>query len=279
MKPRFKRIYIEITDYCNLNCSFCSNERRNNSQLSIEQFNHIIKEVSPYTNEIYLHVLGEPLMHPHLNQFLELAKNKGLNINVTTNGTLLSHLDDFYKMPFDKMNISLHSSYQLTNMDRITYLKSILTFIEQRHLLFPKTVFNLRLWANSNEDIKNHNNAITTYLSSYFQQKIVERKQRLKEYVILTYDEEFTWPNLKNEYHTSHGTCLGGRTHIAILVNGDVVLCCLDASGATKLGNIFINSLADILNSEKFKKIIEGFQCNVLVNELCQHCTYHERKK
>ena len=58
---RFKRIYIEITNQCNLKCSFCIQNQRKSKYLSINDFSYILDELRPFTDYIYLHVLGEPL--------------------------------------------------------------------------------------------------------------------------------------------------------------------------------------------------------------------------
>ena len=89
MKKMFKRIYIEILNYCNLNCPFCNKTTKDKKYISRDEFNHILKEIVPYTDYIYLHVQGEPLLHKDLINFLIDAKEMGLNINLTTNGTLL----------------------------------------------------------------------------------------------------------------------------------------------------------------------------------------------
>ena len=57
--------------------------------MTVEEFTLIVEKIRPFTNYIYLHVLGEPLLHPQLNEILAVAENSGLNINITTNGSLL----------------------------------------------------------------------------------------------------------------------------------------------------------------------------------------------
>ena len=53
---KFKRIYIEITNICNLKCSFCSNSKRNKKEMSIDEFELVMSKITMYTDYIYLHM-------------------------------------------------------------------------------------------------------------------------------------------------------------------------------------------------------------------------------
>jgi len=64
----FKKVYIEITSVCNLACSFCPPTARAKGLIKVEQFNKILDEIRPHTKYIYLHVKGEPLLHPRIDQ-------------------------------------------------------------------------------------------------------------------------------------------------------------------------------------------------------------------
>ena len=103
---RFKKIYIEITNACNLNCSFCIKNKRKINYITLENYKFIINKIKPYTKEIYLHILGEPLLHPNINEFIEYAQNQDLLVNITTNGYLITNLNT---NKIHRLNISLHS--------------------------------------------------------------------------------------------------------------------------------------------------------------------------
>ena len=79
---------------------------------------------------------------------------------------------------------------------------------------------------------------------------------------------------MKKREEYRHGYCYGLKDQLAILVDGTVVPCCLDDEGSMKLGNIFEQSLDDIINGERARRIIEGFQKRIAVEELCQKCSY-----
>jgi len=63
----FKKIYLEVTNNCNLDCSFCIGNKRNKKFISKEEFKIILDKVEGYTNYLYFHVMGEPLLHPDIN--------------------------------------------------------------------------------------------------------------------------------------------------------------------------------------------------------------------
>lgn len=68
----FKKIYIEITDICNLKCKFCPDTNRNKEIMSVKKFEEIIKKIHNYTKLVCLHVKGEPLLYNQLEDILKI---------------------------------------------------------------------------------------------------------------------------------------------------------------------------------------------------------------
>ena len=64
----FKKIYIEITNNCNLNCSFCIGNKRDKKFIAVEQFKVLLDKLDGFTKYLYFHVMGEPLLHPYINE-------------------------------------------------------------------------------------------------------------------------------------------------------------------------------------------------------------------
>lgn len=270
-----KRIYLEVSDYCNLSCSFCTSPRKNKTMMSLDDFKLIVDKIKGHASELYLHVLGEPLIHPNILDMIEYAK-KYFKVQITTNGRLINKLEaGLINSGFSKMNISLNSALSLDNDELINYLNSIASFIDKVHKVSEEVSFNLRLWAYDSNDEKTK--IIEHYLEQIYNVRLNGKENvRLRPRVILTYEREFEWPSLANPYYGDTGRCLGLKTHISILANGDVGVCCLDSLCDSKLGNIYNEELEDILSSKKVTSIIKGFNDNKLVLDICKHCSYHD---
>lgn len=268
-KKKFKKIYIEITNKCTLKCSFCSKLNRELRTMSLDEFKHIISEVKNYTDYIYLHVKGEPLIHPELEEILNIAYNNGILVNITTNGTNIIRCLELLRKQnaIRQVNVSLHALEVVNKKEE--YLDGVIELIKFVRET-KKFYLSLRIWI----DNKNVNEYIKTYLCDKL---MVENIDELGDNIYWSFDEEFDWPNINDDFFCDKGSCLGTKTHIAILANGDVVPCCLDGDGIIKLGNVFEESLESIFNGKRFLSIQNGFNNNKLVEELCQKCKYRRK--
>lgn len=99
----FQRAYLEITNVCNLACAFCPGTAREKRFMAPEDFSLLAKKLRPYTEYLYLHVMGEPLLHPQLAEILRTCTELGYRVCLTTNGTLLPE-----KLPLLRDCPSLH---------------------------------------------------------------------------------------------------------------------------------------------------------------------------
>lgn len=285
---KFKKIYVEITNICNLNCSFCSDSGRRPAFIDAEAFSTILDQIKPYTQYIYLHVKGEPLLHPDFGKLLDISYNKGFKVNITTNGTLLKKLTPslFNSKAVRQINISLHSfSEQSNNKTKSDYLKTIALFVKEA-LAKSNIYISLRLWnlqadgnnkENDNEFIIN---TIQDELDIQFPSLEIARNGesiKIADNLFLHFEYEFTWPNINASISNVKGFCLGLRNQIAILTDGTVVPCCLDSEGVIDLGNIHKVPFSKILISKRYTAIYNGFSANVAVEDLCQKCCFKER--
>lgn len=277
---KLKRIYVEITNTCNLSCSFCHETCRDKKFITVSQFEDVLKKIKPHTNYINLHVLGEPLLHPQIDLILNLCEKYDINARITTNASLIKFA--FTKLvnkpKLRQINYSLHSiSEQNKNYKEV--LDPILAFIKQSdsHLIHC-----MRFW-NADSKSKFLNEQIFRYLISYFKLDIVDfnienhNNLKLQNNVYLQIDKQFTWPDLNNDFIKSNGRCLALKNNVGILVDGSVVPCCLDAEGAITLGNIYTSNLEEILTTPRALEMKQGFQNHVLTEKLCQTCGFINR--
>lgn len=279
----FKRVYIEITNRCNLNCSFCRPHQRKLEEMSTEQFAFILKQLRGLTQHLYLHVKGEPLLHSQLDKLLALCQEYGFAVNLTTNGTLLmSRQELLLQSPaLRQVNISVHSFPEQAPAQQEEYLNDILNFAE---LAASKVYVNLRFWNRQDNQPSPETAELLTTIIQHFSkeeialEQIIQRRQvTLAKNIFLSFDDEFEWPALSNPYYGTDGTCYGLRQQLAILVDGTVVPCCLDGEGEAALGNIFITPLTDLLQTSVVQEAITGFQQYKRCLPLCQHCSYQQR--
>jgi len=287
---KYKKIYLEITNVCNLKCNFCPETKRIAEFMSEATFRQILDQIKPFTDYIYLHVKGEPLLHPSLGSFLDISAEKGFKVNITTNGTLIDKVSDTLigKSALRQINFSLHSfDGNQSAISKDEYIDSILTF-SKRAVAESNIIISLRLWNLDEglltEDQRQRNLAIIQKLEEAFalpykiQGNLSEAKAlKIGDQLYLNQEYEFKWPDLKEQEDFNPGTCFGLRNQIAILVNGTVVPCCLDGEGIIDLGNIEDCKFADIINDKRAEQIRSGFCNQKIVEELCRKCGYRKR--
>ena len=287
---KYKKVYLEITNVCNLKCDFCPETKRKAQFMSEATFKHILDEIKPFTDYIYLHVKGEPLLHPNLESLLDISYEKGFKVNITTNGTLIDKVADtlITKPAVRQVNFSLHSFDGNQNeLSKDEYMDSILTF-SNKAIVKASIIISLRLWnldeALLTEDQRKRNLDSIHKIEENFElpykiQSNLSANKALKigNRVYLNQDYEFKWPDLKEEEDFNKGTCFGLRNQVAILVDGTVVPCCLDGEGIINLGNIHENKFSDIVNGKRVESIRLGFCNNNVVEELCRKCGYRKR--
>lgn len=261
-----KKIYIEITNICNLSCSFCPKNKREKRFMKVSEFEVILEKIKDYTKYINLYVMGEPLMHPNLKDILDCAHEHGFQVNLTTNGRLLEGQFEtiFESKAIRQVNISLHS------FEKLEEQKKIVDLIDKMN---KDQYISLRLWTS------NENKEIIHYIEATYQIKVEKQNQKIKENLYLNQDMTFEWPTMDRDIISEVGTCYGLRDHIGILVDGTVIPCCLDYEAYNKLGNIFEEDLDSILQKEKSVAMKKGFEEGKLVNELCKRCGFVTRFK
>jgi len=288
--PKYKKIYMEITSACNLSCSFCPETKRPKSFLSVEEFERRLQEIRPYTDYIYLHVKGEPLLHPALEKLLDLCMENKIQVNLTTNGTLLSkHREMLLKKPaLRQVNFSLHSlDGNEEERDKGSYMRTILDFAKEASQK-GRPIVSLRFWNIDPSDLLSldarKNRALLEMIEEEFQLEhpILEKVQpgrglKLAEGIYINQDHEFQWPALTEEEDDGKGFCYGLKDQVGILTDGTVVPCCLDGEGIINLGNIKEQSFSSILTSERAVNLAEGFTRRTAVEELCRKCGYRKR--
>jgi radical SAM protein with 4Fe4S-binding SPASM domain len=288
-----KRAYIEISNACNLACSFCPSPTITGKRqwMSMELFEATLQQLEGLVEEVYLHVLGEPLLHPLLESFITACEQHKLKVNLTTNGLLIDQYAAFLlnSPVVRQINFSIHSLFEIAKPQADQALDSILRFSKQCLKLRPDLYINLRLW---NEDAERAPALHAWNLEMW--QRISQtlgdasstpppfdpRKKRNKiaGRISINMDSLFEWPADTNaDDSRERGTCQALKTHCAILADGRVVACCLDYQGDLELGHVLNGGIAEALNSERARTMRHGFNQRQLVEPFCKSCTFCQR--
>lgn len=274
---RFAKIYLEISNLCNLSCAFCPGTRRPKKAMSEEAFAMLLPRLRPYTEYLYFHLMGEPLLHPLLECFLELAGKHNFKVILTTNGTLLQKQQKVLlnSPALHKINISLHA-FEANDLSIpfSEYLDSCFRFGKAAE---GKKLVAFRLWNQGGQDEKN--GEILDALHQFFPGDWTRERRgiRIGERIYLEHGDRFDWPDLSATDSGETVFCYGLRDQIGVLCDGTVVPCCLDHEGDIALGNLYTQTLEEILDTPRAKAIYEGFSHRKATEELCRRCGYARR--
>lgn len=274
---RFQKVYLEISNVCNLSCQFCPGTKRKPMVMTEAELQVLLQKLRPWTDYLYFHLMGEPLCHPLLDSFLQSAHQHGFKVILTTNGTLLKKQQDLLLSAegLHKINISLHA-FEANDLaiPFETYLQDCFSFAKEAE---GKKLVVFRLWNHGGADARNQE--ILSVLKTYFPQDWVTERRgiRVGQRIYLEYGDKFDWPDLKAQDQGEQVFCYGLRDQIGVLADGTVVPCCLDHDGDLALGNLLDTDLEEILESPRARAIYHGFQTRHAAEELCRKCGYARR--
>ena len=272
----YSKVYVEITNVCNMNCSFCHGHHRSPRQMSEKEFALILDKLTPYTQYIYYHLMGEPLTHPLLPQFIKMAGARGYKSIITTNGTLLHKCGDaLISAGLHKVNLSVHSFEGDEGEAFDNYLRQLAQFADAASRAGVIVVF--RLWNKGFDHGKN--SRVLQLLQELLPGDWAEntRGLRIRDKLFVELGNRFEWPDSKAEIKGDKFYCYALKDQFGILCDGTVVPCCLDSDGVIALGNIFEQDFAEILKSPRAKAMVEGFKCRRASEDLCRRCGYAQR--
>ena len=263
----YKKIYIEITNDCNLSCLFCIKNKRKKKYITLDEFKIILDKIENYTKYIYLHILGEPLIHPLINEFINYASNR-FKVNITTNGYKINNIIN--NKNIRQLNISLQSYNEIYGISLKEYMDNIFNAVD---VLKEYTYISYRIWVKNK-----YTSDIISMINNKYNINLdidsIKNNTTISNNIFISVNEEFIWPDLNNNYYSEKGKCYALRDHIGILVDGSIVPCCLDSKGDIILGNIYKDNLDDIIKNDRYNNMLNGFMNNIKVEELCKKCNF-----
>ena len=275
------KAYLEISNICNLHCSFCHGTSRARRMLTDAEFEQLTDALVGEVKFLYFHLLGEPLLHPSVPKFVRRAWEKGFYPILTTTGSLLAKCGQtvLENLPY-KISISLHAPAANAAFADPAYFDTCIDFAKRAAEKGCITV--LRLW-NIGGEGEGENEGILQKLHAAFPGEWPpshrESVRLSRDRVFLEWGERFDWPDPKAPEAPPDAEifCHALRDHVGILCDGTVVPCCLDADGVMALGNLFTQPLRDIVGTDRAKAIYDGFTAHRAAENLCRRCGYARR--
>lgn len=277
---KFKRIYIELSDICGLKCNFCPSKKGVRGVMSFEKFSLLLPQIRHKAKLFSFHILGDPLWIENLKDYINLAKENDMKLEITTSGFYLSPKNRALLLEsknIRQINISLMAFLSQKRVNLEEYFEPIFELCKKHLEQKCKSFINLRLWnLSSNSNPPKENFEIYELLEKHFGSKIdINLKQnRLQRHILLHQAKIFEWVSLEDDFLQNTGTCHALKEQIGILSNGSVVPCCFDTKADIFLGNVFEQNFNEILNSKRLREMKEGFRQNKRIEALCQRCKF-----
>ncbi len=280
---RFHKIYIEISDICNLKCTFCPPKKGKRGVMPVYVFESIATQVTKYTNLVSLHVLGDPLCLYNIEQYINIANNINLKLDIVSSGIFLhdKQFDILCSNNIHQVSFSLDAFYDNEkynssfNKSEDDYINTIIRFYLYAKKYSPNLYINLRLFNNYDYSI------FLDKFKEYVPQP-TKRRIRLDKNFFLRFHTPFKWhsKNIKStnqiqiQKNINKPYCLGGIKQLAILANGIVVPCCIDVYNIIKLGDLTLQSFDEILESKEFISFCNSQYSYSNLPPICKICTF-----
>ena len=273
MQKTFRRVFIEITNICNLKCGFCAAISRPAAYMTLEMFETVASQVKPFAKVVSLHLMGEPFMHPRLPEILRVCSRLGLRVNLVTNGTLLDKFGPavFGEKCLSQVTFSLHALAALPAGERLEKLRRLTEFAKSKP---GPLIAGFRLRGGREDPFVKETSA---YLLSAFSGSSPAGGKggavTLAENIYLNFGALFEWPGRSGK-KVKKG-CLGLRHHFAVLCGGEVVPCCADYDGNLSIGNINKRPLADILSGPEAAALRDSIAAKTPMPAYCATCGFN----
>lgn len=282
MKIKFN-LMIEPTNRCNLRCPTCFSHQdgRVKRDIPLNKFKKIIDTNINLIMNISLYNYGEPLLNKDIYQMIFYAKKKSVRfIKMTTNGMFLNRdaIKNLLKSGLDYLSISLdgatenvYSKFRIGgNFEKI--ISNIKNLVNMRNLLNNNLKIEIQFIIMRHNE---HQIKLIEELSRKLKVDILRLKKLLvkkkKWYYLLPKSKKYN----RYTYGMKYSSCFKPLKELVINCDGTVIPCCyIVAEDITKfnLGNIFQNSLREIIDSRKYKDFISKCTTEKSALSCCLNC-------
>ena len=289
--------YLETTNYCNLQCSFCNREEVIGAlqHMPIEKFRKLLENIKHHPiEEAKLMGMGEPFLHPQFDQICKIFKEYFPNafLVVASNcqypirpgSKMRSKFENSMKY-IDLLYFSIDGYKESYERDRSpAKWDKLIKFLDEFQHIDRKTckvTCNYVINPNNVKDIE------------IIQEEIVDKYnlEELRLNIAQEWSEDKTLPggytidqvnylkdnwkkDIKGKSEWDFPDCFWVKEGLYTTVEGHVKMCCLN-TGAEPFGNLFKNSIEEIRATESFQNVKNGCSTNKPTSH-CKNCSYKE---
>ncbi len=271
---------IDISPLCNLRCTVCVHAKPNgqdflenqyfhkSQKMPVESYRKIINEVKGKTTAVSLYYMGDPLLHPDLDEMCRIAYDAGLNVHISTNFSFrlsderikslvnsgATHItvavDGLSQEKYERTRINGNLQWVLDNLKRMCEFKKernqVYPKIEVQYLCFDYNIDELepakRLFAEWGVDQVSIKEGDTENWASLGLRKYKVTGRKPAKFL-----PRCEWPHF----------------FTVIKYNGDAIPCCTyrereqysKVDDPRAVGNVFQTSVREVWNSPRYQQM------------------------
>jgi radical SAM protein with 4Fe4S-binding SPASM domain len=276
------RITLEVTNRCNLGCTFCPRHLvdMNLGNMEWPLFKRIVDESSKYLPvTLVLFFRGESLIHPDLPKMIQYAKENGLGpIQLASNGFLLTDEmgEELINAGLDFISFSLDTIdkeiYQKTrvNSDLQIAMDNVIDFVNLCQIKKSQG-YKVPEIQVSSVDVEEYRKSQPDFID--FWRKYADRVR-----IYMEHSSDGNLGSINKELlinKVQRKPCGKIYTDIVIYWNGDIALCNHDWNNELAIGNVKEQSIAEIWHSDAYKDIRQMHEKTQFIeNMTCAHCDH-----
>lgn len=272
---------IEVTTFCNANCTFCPNSKmeRVKNVMSVEMLAKIIERIKDekiIPTRFNLTGTGEPLIDKTIFEKIEMLKTSFPETEVyfPTNLALANEviLNKLVDSKLDKVTISLNAN-NAADYKRIMRLD------------YDKTIANLENLIKLRDERKSHLKIYITLAANPVNKPSIDeflnRWEGRVDGVVVNWIHSWAGAvangDAKNKPVTRY-PCRPLFEQIIIHSNGNIPLCLVDYEGKVVGGNVMTHKILEAFNAPNISKIREMHKSGKINQiKMCSQCRFSER--
>lgn len=307
-KDLWSIVLIELTSHCNFSCSFCPIEKvsRDKTMMPKALWEKILQELADkkMAHTIFLHVLGEPLIHKDILDAVRFANNRDLSVSLYTNGALLDQKRSAQILDVLKKGRVVLSLQEITSesfharcrgtISWQQYINRLLTFVqlnETRKNSIPIQIhcmLDMQGLGWNLPQIRSEQKKIQAVYNQWQKALGIQNGKKinifnptavypLNENASFFVKHAGNWDNKLladnlQVVESEVGHCALMTDTFAVLSDGTCTYCCNDYEGELNLGNAFERSLEDIFYGPKAVAIRQAEKQGKFIAQRCKIC-------